>query len=401
MNIVSIVDESSASACLAKVHSIVESSRSDVKSRLYFHFLLMGQLSEEQWLHAVRCLNINAEAKRWRGLPEHLIGALSGLQFNTEIIMARLYFLEYFPGMHENVESKYLYLDNDIVVTCDLSDLFDSELLINSAVGATTMQTHATTTASVSAHHAHTGNKLQDLVKAAISSPKGVAKAPPAAVAFVYDEHPMNRVYVQTHFNHSHPRVKAFIHGVNHELFLNGGVALVSTEQWQRQHVTHRAEILLQENNFETDKNQPVIWTDSAGDQGLFYVLFQGVHTARLHPRFNMRRLPKKTVHMLSEGMTGIVHFAGSTFGDMELLCREPLKYPIFISGAVPLFLSVTQSYNMKCQANDQHFKFKPVCAEAVQELAVHLKANSLSVSYNPGLGSFIWPPAMPLKSAQ
>eukprot|EP00601_Ochromonadales_sp_CCMP2298_P012028 CAMPEP_0173254398 /NCGR_PEP_ID=MMETSP1142-20121109/21898_1 /TAXON_ID=483371 /ORGANISM="non described non described, Strain CCMP2298" /LENGTH=46 /DNA_ID= /DNA_START= /DNA_END= /DNA_ORIENTATION= len=45
-----------------------------------------------------------------------------------------------------------------------------------------------------------------------------------------------------------------------------------------------------------------------------------------------MRRLPKKTVGMLEEGATGIVHLAGTVANDPVLLCRQPLQYPLLLT---------------------------------------------------------------------
>lgn len=88
----------------------------------------------------------------------------------------------------------------------------------------------------------------------------------------------------------------------------------------------------------------------------------------------------------------GIVHFAGTTRGDAEHLCREPLKYPIFLNAAVPLYLSIAHSFatkHAKCPLRIQNSS----CASAVPIVKAELSRQRLEVRYNPGVGGFTWPP--------
>lgn len=90
----------------------------------------------------------------------------------------------------------------------------------------------------------------------------------------------------------------------------------------------------------------------------------------------------------------GIVHFAGTTRADAEHLCREPIKYPVFLTAAVPLYLSIAHSFNTKhaqCPLRTQNSS----CASAVPIVQEELARLKLEVKYNPGLGSFSWPPTM------
>jgi hypothetical protein len=91
--------------------------------------------------------------------------------------------------------------------------------------------------------------------------------------------------------------------------------------------------------------------------------------------------------------LTGIVHFAGSTHGQpTSYLCNNPLHYPHFTQGAVPLFLSVLHSLNRKCPdvAN-----MTRACYDAVDVIVSHEKQSNgtVKVLYNPGAGRFTWPP--------
>jgi hypothetical protein len=93
--------------------------------------------------------------------------------------------------------------------------------------------------------------------------------------------------------------------------------------------------------------------------------------------------------------LLGVVHFAGSTRADAELLCREPLQYPLFLTGAVPLFLSVAHSFASKhpqCPLKVRNSS----CAAAVPVVAQELARLNLVATYNPGLGGFSWPPEPP-----
>lgn len=86
------------------------------------------------------------------------------------------------------------------------------------------------------------------------------------------------------------------------------------------------------------------------------------------------------------------MHFAGTTRADAEYLCREPTKYPIFLTAALPLYLSVAHSFNSKhaqCPLRVQN----STCDGAVAVVQEELARLKLEAKYNPGLGGFTWPP--------
>jgi len=425
LNIVSILDETTASACLAKVHSIIESIKPSSRKRLFFRFLMLGEPTKkryEQWEKAMSCFNVDFETQLWRGMPTSpLAKAISGKLFNTEYIMARIYFVDYFPDMHENEQSKYLYLDNDAFVTCDIEELFSAPLFTHASVAAVRdyrlqqqalKQTHA---------HAdiHTTHQLHDKVRAAhaakaqetLTREAHFPLHEEAVIGLVVEAHHLNGGYIASNFNHTHPRVKSFIHRQKKDVFFNGGVAMVRIDLWKNRNITKRAEELLLEN---ASGGMGTVWSDSAGDQGLFYVLFQGTHFANLDAKYNMRRLPKKTTHMLNEGVLGIVHLAGSTNGHIETICHDPLRYPLFLPNVVPLYLSIIHSYMQKCEAYATHeghitpYSFSGACSTAIHAVSEHLALALASadgggaVNYNPGLGPFGWPikPLLPMTKA-
>jgi len=408
MNIVSIVDDSTASACLAKVHSIIESSTPSSRKRLFFRFLMLGEVTKkryEEWAKAMSCFNVDFETKLWRGMPStELSKSLSGKQFNTEYIMSRIYLIDYFPDMHENEHSKYLYLDNDAFVTCDLTELFSAPLITQASILAVNAHHQQAIKQTHTHSDVHTTNQLQNKVRAAHAAHVQAAVTSisyeMAPMGLVLEEHHLNAGYITANFNHSHPLVKSIIHGQKKDLFINGGVAMVHIPTWKKQKVTQKAEALLLEN---ARQDNGMVWTDSAGDQGLFYVLFQGTRIASLEAKYNMRRLPKKTVNMLNDGVLGIIHLAGSTSGHIETICREPLRYPLFLPNVITLFLSVIHNYMQKCNAYIKHeginystpYSFSPDCNTAVDVVTQYMASAEDEggiAKYNPGLGPFGWP---------
>ena len=89
--------------------------------------------------------------------------------------------------------------------------------------------------------------------------------------------------------------------------------------------------------------------------------------------------------------LIGIVHFAGTTHGDAEMLCHEPLRYPLYLSAAMPLYLSIVASFQ-RSYPNSSH-RFSNRCKEAIAEIESAIQEFNVTVKYNPGLGNFTWPP--------
>lgn len=285
--IVSIIDHSSVAACMLKIHSIIQSSVD--KSRLSFKFLLMPnpELSLQEWDTSFSlCFpQVKFETKPWVRPPQ--LVQLSGTSFEKDVIFARFYLADIFPDVN-----KFIYLDNDIVVTADLNNLFNQRLIRVDNIPNCDAPTH--TTALLNPRHAS-----KDFQR-----PHYAAKVvgPPVTVGFVYETHPIYRDYLRTHFNQSNPAVKRVIDARGNDAFLNGGVFVVDAVRWRDKKYTSLAENFILRNVVEHMYDAAAV-----GDQGPFLLLFYD-DTAYLAPRYNMRRLPKKTINLLSDPqITGTV----------------------------------------------------------------------------------------------
>ena len=128
---------------------------------------------------------------------------------------------------------------------------------------------------------------------------KLVNRGPSASVAFVYETHPVYRDYINAHFNLSNPFVRSIVEMRGRDAFLNGGVFVVDAVRWRQKKLTQLAEEGMKRNEREFMFN-----TAALGDQGPFFLFFIN-ETSYLSPRYNMRRLPKKTVHLLEDGQKG------------------------------------------------------------------------------------------------
>mmetsp|Transcript_3427 Transcript_3427/g.5139 ORF Transcript_3427/g.5139 Transcript_3427/m.5139 type:complete len:262 (+) Transcript_3427:122-907(+) len=250
-------------------------------------------------------------------------------------------------------------------------------------------------------------------------------------VAFVIEYHPYYTTYLKDHFNLSHPQiVKALNYFSSSRLFLNGGVFVMDAIRWRENNFTAKCEQFIIENHhkiYQISHNHNESYSNNSkmnayhtysssiydtrvGDQAVFYALLFDAMGC-LPAQYNMRRLPKKTIHMLEANFLGIVHLAGSTGGNAEILCDNPLQYPIFLPAVLPLYLSTVASYMRyimhRTTAGTSPFlpniseadimrvkyRFSNSCNEAVEIVAKELASKSLSVRYNAGKGRFSWPP--------
>lgn len=89
------------------------------------------------------------------------------------------------------------------------------------------------------------------------------------------------------------------------------------------------------------------------------------------------------------------MHFAGTTHADAEHLCRNPLQYPMLLTGAVPLYLSVVHALQRKHPAfEESEFRLSTnSCSTAIPTVVAELARLNLRATYNPGAGGFTWPP--------
>ena len=90
---------------------------------------------------------------------------------------------------------RYLYLDNDLVVNCDLTELYFTSL----ARHGKDALVHATN-----------------------------------IMGFVFDRTSFYISYLHNQLNKTHPLVQKLLHVRHPSVFLNGGVALMDAKQWRK-----------------------------------------------------------------------------------------------------------------------------------------------------------------------
>jgi lipopolysaccharide biosynthesis glycosyltransferase len=292
VEVVSIVDQKSATSCLVKVFSILESATD--KQLLSFRFLVFetATFSSEGWSNAVKDIfaGIVAESTPW-AKPLRFPG-LSGKGFDQEMVFARFYLGSLWAGV-----PKFIFLDNDVVVTCDLYQLYyqrlyTSEDIPGSDVVTTPRQQINPRTIGRAAHRP--GGPTDH------SRALGARARQSAAVGFVYERHPGYKDYLRAHFNTSDSLVSAAIAARAPDVFMNAGVFVMDTRRWEESKATQRMEALMRLN-----RERYIFNAEAVGDQGPFLLLYVN-ETAYLSPQYNMRRQPKKTINMLSSGTTGI-----------------------------------------------------------------------------------------------
>lgn len=125
--IVSILDSTSTLSCLLKIYSIIQSSRKS--SLLKFKFLIVetgnGKLSASSWNNAMSIIfpTLNYETKDWNVTSNNIEDYLRGDHFEKAVVFARFYL----PDIFSDVE-KFIYLDNDIIVTMDIAEIYYDSL---------------------------------------------------------------------------------------------------------------------------------------------------------------------------------------------------------------------------------------------------------------------------------
>ena len=273
VDIVSIVDQSSLFSCMVKVHSIIESSRHASLLRFYFLALDNNTVSELQL--ALDCFDdIVYNVQVW--LPSPTFPNISSKGFDTEVIYSRIYLPHIF-----NV-NKYIYIDNDVVVNADLWEL-DQIPLIPVSISPYTPRRK---------QHPPSGSHTTP-------TPPPRRTQSKAVMGFVYDLNNVHKNYLHKHFNGSNPLVKQVLAGTDHDLFFNGGVAVVDAKLWRALQLTQRAEAMIAHNIGDAMYSSVAV-----GDQGLFFLLLDG-QLASLPAEYNMRRLPNKTVRFLEKDIKG------------------------------------------------------------------------------------------------
>lgn len=117
VNLVSILDHTGIESCLLKLFSLLKSSQSPQQFR--FLFLITNSTIAPDWdaIMTATFPQIPIDIKLWDNYRPVTFPALKGRKFEQEYIFARFYLAEIF-----NVD-KFLYIDNDVVITADLTEL--------------------------------------------------------------------------------------------------------------------------------------------------------------------------------------------------------------------------------------------------------------------------------------
>mmetsp|Transcript_23207 Transcript_23207/g.52033 ORF Transcript_23207/g.52033 Transcript_23207/m.52033 type:complete len:296 (+) Transcript_23207:157-1044(+) len=148
VEIVSIVDALSAPLCLLKIHSLLESSSSD----LSFNFLLMDPSIADSWDSAFKATFPSAQYRnRLWSRPPSLVQS-SNHTFDRDLIYARFYLPDIFPELQ-----RFIYIDNDAIVTADLGHLYSMRLTPTTPTSLPGIGDHSSG-GGVPRTHNHTGN---------------------------------------------------------------------------------------------------------------------------------------------------------------------------------------------------------------------------------------------------
>ena len=344
IEIVSIIDRNSTLQAFTKIHSIIESTA--VPDLLHFRVLSMTTAIhfEISALFAKCFSTVSFESKVWqrpKTLPK-----LSGKRFEKEHIFARFYLPEIFPDV-----MRFLYLDNDIIVTMDIQEVFNYSLEMRE-LGSFKLLENSTTS---------------------------------AIAAFCFEYHPQYRAYVRHNFNLSHPLVNSTLSLRPTGFFLNAGVFTVDAHRWRMEKYTRKAEEIIRMNN------EMYIYSNFIGDQGTFFLLLQD-RIAYLPALFNLRRSPKRTILSLSDGTKkGVIHLAGTLSGGSERLCVEPFQYHAFRFAVLPLYLVIRRSLTHMCPAVASNESTR-LCENAFALLNTTESRSLNIIKYNPGRNkNFSW----------
>lgn len=382
INLVHIVDESSALMALINIHSVIKSSESS--RGLLFHFIVItsGNFSVEQWNTAVETCNpeISYLSKEWIR-PEKL-STLEQRNFDKDVIYARFYIPRIFPDL-----DRFVYLDNDAVVNIDVAEIYFYPLVKKQNI-PTLNEDVLKVTENIDKNINKNAVKLRpNTIHHRPHQHRNLNQNYHVPIGFVFEKSSFYDQYIKMHFNSSRPLVQRTIALREEDIFFNAGVFLMDAKRWRQLHYTDRAEKLFTEN-----KNGEFYDSAGVGDQGLFFLLMLG-EIAYLPQKFNMRRLPAKSIRMLDFGVKGVIHFAGTMNGDPELFCKYPLLYPVLYVSAIPLYLSIASSFSRSCPNSLFNISNPRKCNEAILLIQQEFEREKIKVKYDPGKGKFTWPP--------
>jgi lipopolysaccharide biosynthesis glycosyltransferase len=375
LNIVSLIDDTSVYSTFIKVYSIVKSSVAPSKLKFYFLLFRSNPVGDKLKSNVVITVDnfqtifsnifpfISAEFKFYRP-SSFLQKYLRKTEFEKEIIFSRFLL----PRIYSFLD-RFLYLDNDLIVNCDLGSelgrypltkqnkefLFaspDKEAIdtVDRGFDGINFRSRSSQSVFQSKKRKSSSSKIRRILSslpvdydlqgvrtlstlsdrpANFKRNNGRSKEE-AAVGMVFEYHPMYANYLNDHFNQSHPlylrakqkaeqlyslssRSKPSFASTSiskSTLFLNAGVILFNVRQWNRYNLTGLSEDIIA-SNYDGS-----IYSTSIGDQAVFYLLFFAFYEKFSSPiysflpaQFNMRRLPKKTLLMLEDNTRGELNF--------------------------------------------------------------------------------------------
>ena len=399
IDLVMIVDATSALAALTAIESIMMKSQADSRSRLRLNVVAnngssINSNSDEDtesfikdFVQSLACFFEDTNSELLKVVPFR-VDSLVPLDLQVECsskkhICARFYVPIIFPHLN-----RYIYLDNDVLVTCDIKELWVSGIVplvqfeehpsmpsrddksrqshyhrIRDGTSMDGVQIDKSSLQPTFRHTVIQRPKEHDNTKSGSRQSRRLSRSTQIlpVVSFVWEHHPVYTSYIKGNFNTSHPLVAVTLKRRDLKLFFNAGVALVNAGTWRRRNVTAILERLLRDNLTEKMFNFA-----GAGDQAIFYLMEDESLGAIPHARFNMRRLPKKTVQLLNAGINGVIHWAGTTGVNTEHLCLNPNQYPLLHdTGAIAVFMKVVESLDKRCP--DSLFTYSSECLKLMK----------------------------------
>ncbi len=382
-NIALIIDEKTVIAAYTLVHSILK--KATTLNRDYAFYVVTLEDREFDRHNGTDVTVKGTLANMWEGymscysklkgfifktVPfKGMHPALSGVCEGQLHICARFY-LPVLLGPYS--VNRFIYVDNDAILTADIADLYEVEV-IPLPLWKETPDVAEFASKAVELRKANMlgkvdPNTLQPKIIGRFNYPHPRGRRPtsrrlratssPGAapiVSFVWEHHPAYKMYLESHFNGSDLHVKRRLQGRGNTLFFNAGVAVVDADAWRRQNVTGWVEGLLLSNVADKGNEQKQNWNkfdfEGSGDQGVFYMAPEAWLGAIPEARWNMRRLPKKTINLLTLGKTGIVHFAGMRGSNLDTLCMTAYEHPLLVTtGAINLLMDVAKSAKKTCK---------------------------------------------------
>ena len=382
-NIALIIDEKTTIAACTLVHSIVRKAMTLNNDYAFYvvtledrefdlhngtDMTMKGTLAD-MWDGYMSCYS-KLKGVRFKTVPfKGLHPALSGVCEGQLHICARFY-LPILLGPYS--VSRFIYVDNDAILTADIADLFEVEViplpLWKETPDVAGFASKAVELRKASMRGKVDPNTLQPKVMGRFNHPHPRGRRPTSRrlrattssgevpiVSFVWEHHPAYKMYLESHFNGSDLHVKRRFQGRGDTLFFNAGVAVVDAHAWRRQNMTGWVESLLLSNVADMAAGNEQNWNkfnfDASGDQGVFYMAPEAWLGAIPEARWNMRRLPKKTFNLLTSGKTGIVNFAGMGGSNLDTLCMTAYEHPLLVTtGAINLLMDVAKSAKKTCK---------------------------------------------------